>query len=237
MLRNDGNNVYSPAEEESIVNIKNIKAKNPQGILDMIYGVLFDPVPTLAGFAGDPPLRSAAVIFIALQLAEALMGFFTAPQYLGDFHWPGWPARELVNAAWPVLAAGGFLFAVAKWLVAAGLLHLLAELCGGRGSARGVLAVCGVAGLPAVFMLPVQLGVSYFNPGPPAALFTALLGLGLFIWSTVLLVVGIREVHGLSTGRAVLVVLTPGLAVLLLVVLITAAAYSFAVRLPGVLFY
>jgi len=57
-----------------------------------------------------------------------------------------------------------------------------------------------------------------------------LAGLAVEIWSSVVLVIGIREVYRLSTGRSVLVFFIPFLALFLLLVLsVTAVSLIFSV--------
>lgn len=182
------------------------------GMLDIIYGVLFDPVRTFAKFATEPPLVAAVIIFITLNLAEALMGLFIPSQYIEAMNFVESP-EMLIQLILQLKAAGGFVLGVITWFFMAGLLHLLAELFGGKGKARQVFAVYAVAGLPAVFMFPVNLLMVFGYMG------SLYLGLTLFVWSVVLLTIGVREVHQFSTGKALLTVLMPSLVLIVLVVL------------------
>jgi len=209
-------NVYPAEQRDNIGN--NNQDKN--GVLDIVYGVLFDPVRTFAGLAQRPPVGAAVIIFVVLNLAEALMGLLTAPRYFGEMPIPGFPGMDaFTHSLLPLFSAGGFIFSVVKWFVMAGLLHLLAELLGGRGVARGVFVVYGVAGLPAVFMIPVDIILALIQAGSAVLFFSGLLSLGIFIWSVVLLIIGVREVHRFSTGRATLAVLMPGLALVVLFII------------------
>lgn len=209
-------NVYPVEQRDNIGNDDQVK----NGVLDIVYGVLFDPVRTFAGLARRPPAGAAVIIFIVLNLAEALMGLLTTPRYFGEMPVPGFPGMEaFTHSLLPLFSAGGFIFSVVKWFFMAGLLHLLAELLGGRGDARGVFVVYGVAGLPAVFMFPVDIILALFRAGSAVLFFSGLLGLGVFVWSVVLLIIGVREVHRFSTGRATLAVLMPGLALVALFIM------------------
>jgi hypothetical protein len=190
------------------------------GILDIIYGVLFDPARTFAGIAHNPPVGAAVVIYISLHLLESLMGLFITPQYFREMHVPGMMGVDFVRHVVPLVAAGGFILGIMKWFVMAGLLHLVAELFSGKGSARGVFAVYGVAGLPVVFMIPVNVLLFYLAAGFTRTLIATLLGFGVFVWSTVLLIIGVREVHRFGTGRAVLTVFSPALALVTIMVLV-----------------
>ncbi|MCG8402883.1 MAG: YIP1 family protein [Firmicutes bacterium] len=186
------------------------------GILDLIYGVLFDPVRTFAGFAQQPPVFAAVIIVVLLSLAQALMGMFNTPYYLNGLQLPGIPAQDAMQALMPLATAGGFVLGFVEWFFMAGVLHLLAELYGGRGRARGVFAVYGLAGLPAALIIPLQLLVSFFPSSAGVNIISGLLSLAVFIWFVILLVIGIREVHGFSTGRAAFTVFTPVLALIVI---------------------
>lgn len=211
--------------------------RKKDGILELVYGVLFEPARTFTGFIPVPPLLMAVVIVVLLNLAEALMGLFTTPQYMRGLQLPGIPELDVLRSLLPLAAAGGFFFSLVKWFFMAGLLHLLAELYGGRGSARAVFTVYGLAGLPAAFMIPVQLLATFFPSSTAVSVITGLLSLAVFIWSVVLLIIGIREVHGLGTGRAVLTVFTPAMALVLLLIIGLIMAGSVISTLPGRMMY
>jgi len=213
-LDNGDENVYSAEQKDNIINSGN---QVKSGILDIVYGVLFDPVRTFAGFAQKPPIVPVIIIFLALNLAEAVTSLFIAPAYFDNMSdLPGFTGAGTKQAVLSFVVLAGFSFGLLKWFLMAGLLHLLADLYGGRGTARSVWAVYGAAGLPAVVMIPVQLMITFFISGGLTDLITGLLAMGLYVWGVLLLIIGLREVHRLSTGRAVLAVLTPGLMILLL---------------------
>lgn len=211
---NNGKNVYPVEQKDNIVN--NEQTKN--NILDIFYGVLFEPARTFAGFAPRPPVIAIVIIFVALSLAESLTSILTTPVYLDKLNLDEVPG--LAGAGHFIQSFGTaavFLFGIIKWFFMAGLLHLLAELYGGSGSARGVFTVYGAAALPAVFMIPVQIIMGLVDAGQLFDFVTGLLTLGLYVWGIILLIIGLREVHHLSTGRAVLTVMTPWLMLLSLV--------------------
>ncbi|SFG87544.1 hypothetical protein SAMN05660649_02968 [Desulfotomaculum arcticum] len=180
------------------------------GILDIIYGTLFDPARTFAGFARNPRIGAAVLIVISINLLEALMGYYTTPRFMQSLRVPGMLEHDYIKLTSMLFAMGGFVFSLGKWFFMSGLLNLLSELFGGKGNARNVFAVYGIAGLPVVFMLPVQVMLMIFPEGFLQTLAAALFGTAIFIWSTVLLVIGLREVHQFSTGKAALVVIIPG---------------------------
>lgn len=206
------------------------------GFLELVYGVLFEPGKTMKKVAERPPLGLAALVVTILSLLGTAMGLLTASSVLDQS--PHAAAMEqffpAVRALVPLGAVFGFLWGYVKWFGYSAILHLAAELLGGRGNARGVFAAAGLAGLPSIFMIPVQFLTYWFGTGNWAVtLLVVLAGLAVGIWSAVLLVIGLKQVHGLSTGRSVFVVFSPILALVALGVLMIAALVAIAASMPA----
>lgn len=198
-----------------------IEDKDRKGLLELVYGVLFDPVDTFRGVADSPPLGRAALIFAVVNILGAVMGYYTSSRvYLEDMDQIIGPAARMLGAIIPLFVVGGLIFQFVKWIVFSGILHLVAELFGGKGRASGVLAVTGLAGLPSILFIPVELLVLITGwDGPAVTWITALSGLAAFVWGVVLVVLGLREVHGFSTWRSLAVVLTPAAALIILIIM------------------
>ena len=137
-------------------------------------------------------------------------------------------ARQLLNDAsfsvslipvWAFL--GGMFYAVAVYWLGGGLLYGAARRLGGLGSyrrARSVLALSTAPLALALFTLwPVRIliyGQDLFRTGgtdwgPGDRTFGGLLYFA-FAWSAILLVVGVRSVHGWSWGRSLAAVALAG---------------------------
>jgi hypothetical protein len=199
-----------------------------KNMLELIYGVLFDPVKTFQCMAEAPPIGQALFIFTLVSVLGAVIG-----HYLSSSVFPGWfydemgPLAGVAGAIIPLMALAGFIISFVKWIVYSGLLHLVAEMFGGKGRALGVLAVTGLATLPVILLMPFELVVALaWGQALMAAIIMGLLGLVALVWGFILLVLGLREVHGLSTGRALAVAVTPplGIIILLLIFLLGLAA-------------
>ena len=212
------------------------------GFLEIVYGVLFEPVRTMKKVAENPPLTAALLSFTIISLLGTVMGLLAFSKYLSQ----GYNAAgidQLLPGAQVLVPAGlfiGLIFSYIKWFCYSATINLVAELLGGRGSARGVFAAFGLAGLPLILIVPFQFLAYWYGTGVFAV--TALLllvWLMLGLWSGILFVIGIREVHVLSTGRAVLVLLIPCLALVLLLVLSVIglvallAAFTLNTNIPG----
>ncbi len=206
------------------------------GVLELVYGTLFDPVATFRRVAEHLPMGKVLLIFSMVKLLSfsvLLTGGFFSPHFLfGDMAaGPGGGAMEAAaRAMTPALVALGLIYEYAKWFVYGGVLYLLAGLSGGGGRAAGVLAVTALASLPALLFLPVQILLALLEgAGRTAGAVNVLVWFVVLIWGAVLVALGLRETQGLSTGRSVAVALAPAagiiaLFLLLLVIIIAVAA-------------
>ncbi len=169
------------------------------GALDLIYGVLFQPRTVFPRLAGRPPLGFALAVVL---VTAAVQGFTTGQELAAQLDLPIGVAD--LRSGLAVLLGGVGLF---SWLLSAGLGAVFAELLGGQGSARTLLALLGLASLPALF-------------GPVFATLGRLTGSGLFdflslpvlVWLVILNVLAVRTAYRLSAGRAMAVLFGSGLA-------------------------
>ena len=198
--------------------------QHPLRVYDIIYGILFEPVKTMKMIVQKPPVGTTVIIIILLSLVELLTELYTStrggPSNLGlDLGMPFRQAMDFsqaLRAAAPVLAVLGVLFYFIKWFFYSALLHLLAEFFGGQGKAKTVFTVYGLASLPTVFFIPLNVLAILLFPSSFTAV-TTIAGLGVFIWGVILLTIGLREAHQISTGRTLVVIFTPVVAALVLV--------------------
>ncbi|OAT79753.1 Yip1 family protein [Desulfotomaculum copahuensis] len=203
------------------------------GFLELVYGVLFDPASTFRRVAAGPPLGTAVLVFTLVNLISALMSALLAHRlaYRGP---NGMHMAWLMQAATPVLAATGLVLQYVKWYVFSALIHLTAGLTGGRGRAAGTLTVVALSVLPSIILVPVDLILLLAGlHGPAVTVVMILLGLLILVWSVVLVVLGLREVHAISTGQSLIAVLLPPLVLLvILFVLLLLAAAGVASLMP-----
>ncbi|MBO8137807.1 MAG: YIP1 family protein [Desulfotomaculum sp.] len=210
-----------PLPEQEEVELKPEKTKVKLSAADLIYGMLFSPVKTYRKAVEIPPVGSTLLIILGLNLVLAVMGMFSADAELVYNFNHGMMNAVMIHAAQaaaPAVVMTGFILNTIKWFFYSALLHLVAEFFGGKGRAVTTFTVYGLAGLPAVFLVPLQ-GLRIISG---SGVFTGLYYIGaiaVFIWGVVLLTIGLREAHRFSTGRALAVVITP-LAVGLLLVLL-----------------
>lgn len=192
---------------------------------EIIYGILFDPQKTLHRIAQNPPLGATLIIVTLLSLAGFLADLYTsahaAPNNIGLTS--GLPLRqalmlsEALRAAAPMLALIGVIFYFVKWFFYSALLHLLAEFYGGHGEARTVFVIYGLASLPGIFLIPLKVVATLAIPTAATGIDTVG-GLIVLIWGVILLTLGLRAAHNITTGKALLVIFTPVVALILLAI-------------------
>ena len=116
------------------------------------------------------------------------------------------------------------------WIAAAALIHGIARALGGHGTFAGLLKLLGYAALVGVIALPVGLvdALLKLQGNARAELFVGqlagLLGVAIFLWQNVLLVMATRDHYAISTERAVAAVIGPIGAVLVLTIALVIVA-------------
>lgn len=176
-----------------------------------VPAVLFSPRPVFAALRDEEreqvDARSEPVLALTCLAGIATaLGTSTARTLYDD---PEYDA--LLVAVWAVIA-GGFV-AFAGYFVVGGALYLGARGLGGEGTFRRARHVVAFAAAPIALSLlllwPVRLalyGTDVFrrggsDDGSPTDVFRAL-EVGFAVWAGVLLLVGVRTVHGWSWGRS-----------------------------------
>lgn len=106
----------------------------------------------------------------------------------------------------PVLWLISTLFGVTMvLLIAAGFQHFVVRLLGGKNRFVYTLQAVSFTTLPNVLLAPLYVVHRMVDLGS----FMVLANRGVYLWSLVLLVIAMREVHKISTGRAVAAVAIP----------------------------
>jgi hypothetical protein len=183
-----------------------------------VFSALRDDTSAAAADRSEPVLAITLLAGIAGVLSTR-----TAGRLLDDSDYDG-----LLVAVWGFVSGG--IYALAAYWVIGWLLHRAVTAFGSAGSYRRARHVLAFAAVPIAFslvLLPVKLslyGGDVFQSGGVDAgtgggVFAAL-QLACFAWAGVLLLVGVRAVHGWTWGRAGAAVAAAAALPLLLAVLI-----------------
>jgi hypothetical protein len=101
------------------------------------------------------------------------------------------------------------------WVIAAGVIHLIARSLHGSGDFHGYLKLAGYVALAGLISLPVTLLDAIAKLGSNAVVQSAtgqlagVVGLGVFLWQNLLLIASARAHYRISTERAVAAVVGP----------------------------
>jgi hypothetical protein len=175
-----------------------------------------------------------SVTLPALVTELAAVGPFRPPTNLGSL--PSLTAQGVdIYARWVyqhrfVLPLYGVMISAVLWVAAAGLIHVIARTLGGHGDFGGYLKLAGFAALVGLVSLPLSLFDALLKLQGNSRLelsigqLLGLVGIGIFLWQNVLLVLAARMHYGISTERAVAAVIGPvGAAVVLAIALVILA--------------
>lgn len=215
-------------------------AQPGQDFLELIYGVFFDPVKTMAGVAQKPPVGIAFLIVTITGILGLTSGYLGAAEVSAS-SLPGDGLEQLfvvLQALLPFWALFGLFWGYLKWFGFSAVIHLAAGLLGGRGTAAGVFAAVGLANMPSILLIPVNLLIYWLAASKVVAtVLVGLTGLTAVVWTTILLVIGLRQVHGLSSGWSVLVVCSPLLTLAVLVIFMVVALVGVIAAQPPSIYH
>ncbi|MDD2372075.1 MAG: Yip1 family protein [Syntrophomonadaceae bacterium] len=175
-------------------------------LIDTIYGIFFDPVPTLQYLAREKPLLPGLLVYLVVFVFNLIInrGLTTLDSEIAGFIPDG-------NFIW-VFAGLGVILSFFILALTAGLLSLLSEIFYQRGNASGLLVCLSFAVIPGALGPPLQYGATLLG----VSWLGVILSLLAVIWVLVLQVLSLREALELQTGQAVLLFILPGLLVVLL---------------------
>ena len=176
-----------------------------------LAAVLVSPQPVFAALRDDSDEAAEArqeqmLLLVLLAGVAGVLFTSSAGSLLDD------PARDgLIVAVWAFL--GGGLYGAAVFWLGGALLYAALNALGSQGSYRRARHLLALAAAPVALSLlllwPVKIAIyggDLFRSGgsddAAGGTVFAWLGYGVFVWTAVLLVVGIRAVHGWTWPRA-----------------------------------
>lgn len=178
-------------------------------IFDVMYDVLFQPKMGMRVIADKKNIGQSLIVFFLSLLIPLWALYF------------GLKASS-VTAMVHIVIGLKIIASLMLWIIGTAVWHLIAEFFGGRGTAVGLFSALGFAYFPSVLIVPLWVFAALL-PANFKSIMMALVALLILSWSFVLHIVAIKEVYQFSTTKAVLVLVTP----MLIMVLVGAVAFTF----------
>ena len=171
----------------------------PFSFFDAVYGVFFSPRETFRKIGEKRPVLTSAVLVCALSVINFLAGIGGMKSSV--FHGHHTPPFEALEAGVAVMAVLVAVVSLFVWFLFSASISLFSQMLGGAGNGLGLLSVLSFAQVPELILVPFRFLLQRFSSG---WILMAPVGLAGFIWVLVLNIMAVKEVEGLSTGRAVL---------------------------------
>jgi hypothetical protein len=180
-----------------------------KGILDTLIGVLARPISTIRSVCEQRPIGWAIIVYLVVSVVTTVA--WVEP---GIFEELGLPAIGM-----PAILVGSSIINMVTLVIFTAICHVAAFLLGGKGRYWGLFCGFGFAALPGIFAAP--LAVIGLVP-VLGAMLSGLGNFGIGVWSLVLTILAIRGNYLVSTGRAILILLLPLVALMVLGLLVIA---------------
>lgn len=187
-----------------------------KGLFDDFFDTLFHSKKGLSRISENRNIWNGLVLYLFINLIAALAainithggspqeGFYLPPEFFSFF------TPEIIEGVFRFVPLVNLLlqlvFVPLYFLLMVGILHLVSELFGGRGSVSSLGAVLGYGHIP--YLIPA---LGCFLSRYTALNIICLLTIAAFLWSVWLKIAGLKTVNGFSWGRAVLVYFMPAI--------------------------
>ena len=102
-----------------------------------------------------------------------------------------------------------FMFISVIIIISASLIDTARQFAGFNGNIKHIISVMNISMFPKIFLLPVTYIFSVIDFG--SIFFYFLTSFGLFVWSSLIIVLGVSEMNGASFGKSLLVCIFPGM--------------------------
>lgn len=186
---------------------------------ELIYLFFFRPREAWPRLREGIPWWWSVAVFCGVYLFGQALDLAAGPAEVEGLPLPpGFDAAALRR----VFAVLGLPLALILWFLEAAVWHLLAQFFGAQGRGTTLFLALGFTTLP----LLIGQGADALLSLGAGASWSRLLTAVSAVWAFVLQVMAVKETHGLSTGRALAVVLFP------LAVLVVMAVATLAMLVP-----
>jgi hypothetical protein len=154
-----------------------------EGFISKVKGFIMDPVGTFKA-SRDDPFGQVFIYFLVLLVIDSVLSAVVMAAGFNALMLPGMPATPVPSPA--VVLIAGIVGGIIGAFIGSLWLHLWVFVLGGRKGLEKTVKSVFYASTPALLLGWIP--------------FISLIGA---IWSIILEIIGIRELHEISTGRAI----------------------------------
>ena len=195
-----------------------------------ITGMITNPVETIKDISEHPYIEEAGLIVGITAVFSAISAYLVQSKIIYDFSdidTTGLETIQLITTVLPIVMA--LIGVLIMWVIATGIVHLVSVALGGEGQFTQMLVVYGYAYIP--IMISVVIGMVLMNfiepititissTGTPDSSMGQLTSNPLYqvsiassyllkLWSIGLVFMGVKQIHGLDTNKALIAVALP----------------------------
>lgn len=160
----------------------------------LFFDLFFAPKRAFAVLKEEPQLKVTTLWFL-LVLLLAPMSWLNQESLVG------------VPRTWGLWLFSSF-GAVVIWLLGGAYFHLVAELCGGRGSVKALLSAGAIAQVIQLVALPIAV-LGWLLPSFMQNFWLILGSLGISFWLLYLYFLALKTMYGLTSPMAAWVIVSP----------------------------
>jgi hypothetical protein len=162
-----------------------------ENFLENFYGTIFSPNKTFDKLKDNLPLFQAFLIVLFVSILNSIIHLKFTPEGI---------IFDLIKIFYTMF--GGII----SWLFLASFFYVIANIFRQEGKVKEFLTFSGFALIPWIFIGPVEL---FKTAGIFGQIISVLLGLFIWLWVTILIILSITKAYNLTFGRTLILLITP----------------------------
>lgn len=197
-------------------------------LVSNITGMIVSPGQTIEKIAEKPYIEEAVMIVGIVAILSGISGYLALNIFSFDFGDMSPDEIKLVNTIIFVSSVVGPIITImVMWIIATGVVHLISVALGGEGKFTQMLVIYGYANIPILigviigvilmmFIEPITISISAGSPdvmggliSNPYHMSSIIISYLMKLWSIGLVFMGVKCVHSLTSGKALIAVAIP----------------------------
>jgi hypothetical protein len=199
-------------------------------LINNITGMIASPGQAIEKIGQKPYIEEAVLIVGICAILSGINAYFAAKKFIYDYSDFDAQAVEIMKTITPIITIiGAIIGVIIIWIIAAGVVHVIGIALGGEGKFTQMLVIYGYAYIPVIFSLLISMILmSFVEPvtiaitasGTPPDVMNVLMSNPYYqgsiiitylmkLWSLGLVFLGVKYVHNLTSGRALIAVSIP----------------------------